>query len=209
MCWCWCCWCVWVVGVKRGGGERRRGEVDLKRVRERRERESEGKEGGEKEGGREGGRAEYERASAKAGEGCRKVVGAAWPPPSPDPLPPIPPPKYASPYTYPLSSPPHFPLPILQGRLVRTILFASEHATANTRDAAIFVSCLLAFALAAAGYVLSRGLADERRRRTSTLSPHHSNHTPASPPPPISSPITTITNSGRCQRWQYEDNCCP
>ena len=67
-----------------------------------------------------------------------------------------PPPSLRPPLSHPHTPP--------QGRLVRTILFAAEHATANTRDAAIFVSCLLACALAAAAYVLARGLADERRR---------------------------------------------
>jgi hypothetical protein len=59
---------------------------------------------------------------------------------------------------------PECPLLVSQGRLVRTILFGTEHASANTRDAAIFVSVLLAFALTAASYVLYHGLADEKRR---------------------------------------------
>lgn len=56
-----------------------------------------------------------------------------------------------------------------QGRLVRKIIFSQEQATANTRDAGIFVSVLLVFALAAAGYVLQKSWNDPNRSRAKLL----------------------------------------
>ena len=56
-----------------------------------------------------------------------------------------------------------------QGRLVRTILFSSEQTTAASREAGIFVVCLLCFALAASGYVLAVSWHDPRRNRAKLL----------------------------------------
>ena len=52
-----------------------------------------------------------------------------------------------------------------QGELTRTILFASERVTANSRETAMFILVLLAFALVAAWTVLVDGLADPTRDR--------------------------------------------
>lgn len=52
-----------------------------------------------------------------------------------------------------------------QGKLMRTILFASERITANSAEAAAFVGILMIFAVVAAWYVLTEGLKDETRNR--------------------------------------------
>eukprot|EP00727_Mastigamoeba_balamuthi_P007026 m51a1_g2944 putative probable cation-transporting atpase 13a1-like (1288) ;mRNA; f:607116-611357 len=52
-----------------------------------------------------------------------------------------------------------------QGKLVRTIAFASEHTTAASGESIAFIAFLLVFALAASAYVLNRGLSDPRRSR--------------------------------------------
>ena len=51
------------------------------------------------------------------------------------------------------------------GELIRTILFASERASENSRETLVFIIVLLAFAFAAAAYVLMHGLADPTRSR--------------------------------------------
>ena len=51
------------------------------------------------------------------------------------------------------------------GQLIRTILFASERATENSKETFVFIIFLLSFALAAAGYVLMHGLEDPTRSR--------------------------------------------
>ena len=56
-----------------------------------------------------------------------------------------------------------------QGRLVRTIMFSSETTTAASREAGIFVVCLLCFALAASGYVLSVAWNDPKRNKGKLL----------------------------------------
>jgi cation-transporting ATPase 13A1 len=56
-----------------------------------------------------------------------------------------------------------------QGRLVRTILFSSDQTTAASREAGIFILCLLCFALAASGYVLSVSWEDPRRKKGKLL----------------------------------------
>ena len=56
-----------------------------------------------------------------------------------------------------------------QGRLVRTILFSSETTSAASREAAIFVVCLLGFALVASGYVLSVAWDDPKRNKAKLL----------------------------------------
>uniref|UniRef100_A0A7S3LWG7 Cation-transporting ATPase n=1 Tax=Palpitomonas bilix TaxID=652834 RepID=A0A7S3LWG7_9EUKA len=50
-----------------------------------------------------------------------------------------------------------------QGSLMRTMLFASERVTANSKDAYLFLGCLLVFAVAASAYVLKKGLQDDDR----------------------------------------------
>lgn len=52
-----------------------------------------------------------------------------------------------------------------QGTLMRTVLFAAERVTANSAETAGFIAVLMVFAVAAAGYVLRAGLADERRNQ--------------------------------------------
>ena len=48
---------------------------------------------------------------------------------------------------------------------MRTIVYASERMTGNTREAFVFILFLLCFAVAAAGYVLHDGLNDPSRSR--------------------------------------------
>lgn len=52
-----------------------------------------------------------------------------------------------------------------QGKLVRTILFATEHVSANNAEALLFIFILLIFAVVASAYVLLHGLQDESRSR--------------------------------------------
>jgi cation-transporting ATPase 13A1 len=52
-----------------------------------------------------------------------------------------------------------------QGKLLRTILFATERVTANTREALLFITVLLCFAVLASAHVLVNGLADPERSR--------------------------------------------
>jgi cation-transporting ATPase 13A1 len=52
-----------------------------------------------------------------------------------------------------------------QGRLMRTILFAAEHITAENAETMLFIGFLLVFAIFAAYRVLKEGLEDERRSR--------------------------------------------
>lgn len=52
-----------------------------------------------------------------------------------------------------------------QGKLIRTILFASSRVSAGSKEAYRFIAVLLTVALVAAGYVLYMGLGDESRSR--------------------------------------------
>ena len=52
-----------------------------------------------------------------------------------------------------------------QGRLLRTILFASERVSANNREAFMFIGAMMVFAVMASAYVLVNGLKDEKRSR--------------------------------------------
>nr|CCC91813.1 unnamed protein product [Trypanosoma congolense IL3000] len=52
-----------------------------------------------------------------------------------------------------------------QGKLLRTILHSQERASENNSEAFGFIGLLLVFALAAAGYLLKRGLEDPNRDR--------------------------------------------
>ena len=52
-----------------------------------------------------------------------------------------------------------------QGRLMRTILFVSEHVTANNKESFLFIGFLLVFALAASAYVFKVGLQDPTRSK--------------------------------------------
>ena len=52
-----------------------------------------------------------------------------------------------------------------QGELIRTILFASERATGDSKETLVFILILLCFAVCAASYVLIHGLADPTRSR--------------------------------------------
>jgi manganese-transporting P-type ATPase len=57
----------------------------------------------------------------------------------------------------------------LQGKLVRTMIFSSEHVSANNVEAFMFIGFLLIFALIAAGYVLVKGVEEEGRSRYKLL----------------------------------------
>jgi len=57
----------------------------------------------------------------------------------------------------------------LQGKLVRTMIYSSEQVTANNKEAFMFIGFLLIFALAAAGYVLVKGVEEEGRSRYKLL----------------------------------------
>lgn len=52
-----------------------------------------------------------------------------------------------------------------QGKLMRTILFVSEHVTANNKESFAFIGFLLIFALVASAYVFRVGLADPTRSK--------------------------------------------
>jgi len=52
-----------------------------------------------------------------------------------------------------------------QGQLMRTILFAAEAVTANTKESFLFILCLLVWGIGASIYVLHRGLQDPDRSR--------------------------------------------
>lgn len=52
-----------------------------------------------------------------------------------------------------------------QGRLMRTILFASENVSANNRESFLFIAFLLVFAVVASWYVMKVGLEDPTRSR--------------------------------------------
>jgi manganese-transporting P-type ATPase len=52
---------------------------------------------------------------------------------------------------------------------VRTIIFNTEHVTANTKESFLFIAFLLLFALMASAYVLKRGLEDEKKNRYKLL----------------------------------------
>ena len=65
----------------------------------------------------------------------------------------------------------------------RTILFATERVNGSDRETLLFILFLLAFAIAAAGHVLSVGLADPARsRRASSLNRHTSETHPTHGP---------------------------
>lgn len=51
-----------------------------------------------------------------------------------------------------------------QGKLIRTILFASERVTANNSEALLFILILLIFAMISSSYVLYTGLQDQNRK---------------------------------------------
>lgn len=56
-----------------------------------------------------------------------------------------------------------------QGKLIRTILFASERASENSTETLVFILLLLLFALGAACHVLLHGLQDPTRSRWKLL----------------------------------------
>ena len=57
----------------------------------------------------------------------------------------------------------------LQGALVRTMIHSSEHVSANSFEAFLFIGFLLVFALIASGYVLVKGVEEEGRNRYKLL----------------------------------------
>lgn len=52
-----------------------------------------------------------------------------------------------------------------QGRLMRTILYSTEHVSANNWETGLFILFLMVFAIAASAYVLYHGLQDPDRNR--------------------------------------------
>ena len=46
---------------------------------------------------------------------------------------------------------------LVQGRLVRTILFSTQQMNVNTRESLLFILFLMCFAVAASAYVLVQG----------------------------------------------------
>jgi cation-transporting ATPase 13A1 len=56
-----------------------------------------------------------------------------------------------------------------QGKVLRTIAFASQAMSANSAEAFLFILFLLSFALVAAGYVLQHGLLDPEKSRFKLL----------------------------------------
>ena len=46
----------------------------------------------------------------------------------------------------------------IAGRLMRTILYSTEHVSANNWETALFILFLMVFAIAASAYVLYHGL---------------------------------------------------
>ncbi len=57
----------------------------------------------------------------------------------------------------------------LQGALVRTMIHSSEHVSANSYEAFLFIGFLMIFALIASGYVLVKGVEEEGRNRYKLL----------------------------------------
>jgi manganese-transporting P-type ATPase len=56
-----------------------------------------------------------------------------------------------------------------QGKLIRTILFATDRVSANNGEALLFIFFLLIFALVASAYVLHEGLKNEKRSKWKLL----------------------------------------
>jgi hypothetical protein len=56
-------------------------------------------------------------------------------------------------------------LPVLQGGLMRKILFATERVTGNSSETFYFIGVLVVFAVVAAAVVLHGGLGDEKRNK--------------------------------------------
>ena len=56
-----------------------------------------------------------------------------------------------------------------QGKVLRTIAFASENVSVNSKEALYFILFLLCFAIVAAGYVLMEGLKDAEKSRYKLL----------------------------------------
>jgi magnesium-transporting ATPase (P-type) len=52
---------------------------------------------------------------------------------------------------------------------LRTIIFNTEHVTANTKESFLFIAFLLVFAILASAYVLKKGLEDEKKSKYKLL----------------------------------------